>query len=322
MIAFTARLAMAYVADINGHVYQCALHTNGSLLEQGCSETPAAGASFGWAPNNVVFDSRSAHSFAYVPDTNGNVYRCALNSAGGFIENTCHVTPAQGAPVGWLPESITFADFQDVHYAYVADELGNSVYRCLVDSTGSFVENACITLPTVGAPSGWQPSGVSFARFNGQQYAYVTDETGHVFRCGLNADGRFADNACEVTPATGAPVDWEPEMIVFAAFSGVTYAYVVDEDGAIFRCSLELDGRLSNGGCVATPAVGAPHWQPESLSFAKVAGVQYAYIADIDNSGFIYRCQINADGSFSDYSCIATPTLSAPAWDAAAISFN
>ena len=83
------------------------------------------------------------------------------------------------------------------------------------------------------------------------------------------------------------------------------YAYVATGfNNTVYKCTANSDGTLSS--CESTPSSGAPAWTPESIAFATVSGIQYAYVASWPN-GIVYQCSLNSNGSFNTCTAL-TPT--------------
>ena len=81
------------------------------------------------------------------------------------------------------------------------------------------------------------------------------------------------------------------------------YSYVASGFlGTVYVCSLNPDGSYNT--CNTTPSTNVPSWQPEAVAFATFSGTQYGYVTTWSD-GIVYRCILNADGSFS--SC--NPTI-------------
>jgi hypothetical protein len=129
-----------------------------------------------------------------------------------------------------------------------------------------------------------------------------------MYQCMLTAtDGMF--NSCNTTPTSGSP-SWSPNGVALALASNALYAYVADNNGYVYYCSLNLDGTFNT--CNNTPA-STPFWTPLSVSFATVGnGTQYAYIASGSNST-LYQCTLNnINGTFT--TCNPTPTPTPQIW--------
>lgn len=292
----------AYVASgFNQVVYKCHVNSDGTLY--GCGPAHPVGVP-GWVPESIAFATVNGIQYAYVASwPNGIVYQCTLNAEGSF--DICNALTPTGAVYAYAA-GITFATISGIQYAYVSDDFAK-VYRCSLKSDGTF--NACAPTTPATSTLGWMPVSTTFATIGGVQFAYVASDTGDVYRCSLNfggsTNGTF--NTCTViTPASGAP-NWLPKSITFATFDTNLYAYVSDDNGDVFRCSLNLDGTFNV--CSETPGPGAYDWSPRTVAFETFGGTQYAYVADFGTAislyGDVYRCTLNAEGKFTK--CAPTP---------------
>lgn len=245
------------------------------------------------------------NTHGYIVDNGGEVYYCSVDPTSGLF-TSCSATPT-GSP-GWFNvHAIAFALADDGNpFAYVTDEGGSEVYRCSLNSDGTFTSSTCSTTPASNPFS--SPTGIAFATVNGTQYAYVADfGNAEVYRCSLNSDGTFENGSCSATPSSGAP--WTAGFgtaydIAFTTVNGTQYAYVADNQhgasstGFVWKCSVDSDGGLSS--CVNTLA-GGVGTSPASVDFTTVDGTQRAYVGQT-NSQNLYVCDLNSDGTFSSCS--------------------
>lgn len=303
----SARQQYAYVASgFNNVVYQCLTNSDGTLSN--CIPSPAFGAP-NWIPESITFATVSGIQYAYVaswPD--GIVYQCTLDSQGSLA--TCTALTPSGT-VYTHAAGISFRSINGIQYAYVSDDIAN-VFQCSLNNNGTF--NTCNPTPTLAVPA-WVPVSTTFATVNGTQYAYVASDNGNVYQCSINIGGltNGTFNTCTITPTSGAPV-WLPKSVTFASFGANQYAYVSDDNGHVFQCSLNSNGTFNL--CSTTPTSGVPAWSPRSIAFATFGGTQYAYVTDfgtgISLPGNVYQCTISAGGQFSN--CANTPAVGSPNW--------
>ena len=210
-----------------------------------------------------------------------------------------------------------------VQHGYVGDISGN-VYKCDLTALGAFT--GCVTTPSGGAIP-WESGAsalVRFASFNvagiETQYAYVVDNgvesaAGAIYKCRVESSGMIESGSCASTPTSSPVLPWKPTLFTFATVNGTQYAYVPDNTspaGNVYKCSLNTIGNFMGATCASTPTIGAPAWVPTNVAFARVGGIQYAYVADGNGSGLIYKCSLNTDGTFVDNSCTSTPV--SPPW--------
>ncbi len=197
-------------------------------------------------------------------------------------------------------------------YAYVANFAGG-VYQCSLANNGTFSSCPAPTLPS-GVVTGWQPAGITFATFNGSQYAYVADgqSTGAVYQCSLNTSGVLIN--CNATPSG---TNWSPQFIAFAIIGGTPFGYVIDENHDTYACTVNADGSFNS--CNQTLSAGDV--EASALAFTTIVSsgiaTQYAYISAISNG--VQQCTINnTDGSL--IGCGSTPVAGAPDWAPQAIA--
>lgn len=197
-------------------------------------------------------------------------------------------------------------------YAYIADQNTANVYKCTLDNNANF--SNCNATPTSNAPT-WQPFSLSFATIGNTEYAYVTAPNDVVLRkCLVNQAGNLTN--CNTQAFSG-----NAESITFSTLSGTQYAYVANIGNlSIDRCTLNGDGSLNT--CTATPSIGAPAWLPFSVTIEAVNGTRHAYVPSAAfGPAPIYKCDINADGTFTNNSCVITPAAGAPAWSPISVTF-
>ncbi|VEB38949.1 secreted protein [Legionella sainthelensi] len=298
----------AYVASgFNQIVYKCQVNSDGTLSRCEPAHSPGVPS---WIPESIAFATVNGIQYAYVASwPNGVVYQCTLNSEGSF--DTCNALTPTGTFYSYAA-GITFATINGIQYAYVSDDVAN-VYQCTLNNDGTF--NTCIPTPTAST-LGWIPVSTTFATIGGAQYAYVASDNGNLYQCSLNfgglTNGTF--NSCTIiTPASGSP-NWLPKSVTFATFGANAYAYVSDDNGDVFRCSLNSDGTFNQ--CSETPGAGILDWSPRTVAFETFGGTQYAYVADYGTAtslfGDIYQCTLSAEGKFT--SCVPTPVFGVVPW--------
>lgn len=297
----------AYVATgFSSLIYKCPGNDDGSLGL--CEPTPIVGAP-SWIPESITFATVNNARYAYVaswPD--GLVYQCGIK-LDGSLEQCTALTP--NGTVYPFAQGITIATVNGIQYAYVSDNVAN-VYQCSLNNNGTF--NHCDLTPTANTPT-WVPVSTTFTTVNGTQYAYVASDEGNVYQCSLNIGGATngSFNVCAVLiPNSGYP-SWLPKAVTFATFNQL-YAYVADDNGNVFQCSLNANGSFNL--CATTPVLDEPTWNPRAVAFETFNGTQYAYVANFGTNislpGSIFQCTLNAEGKFT--TCIDTPEFGAPNW--------
>jgi hypothetical protein len=143
-------------------------------------------------------------------------------------------------------------------------------------------------------------------------FAYVTASVNGsiIDKCPLNTTGNNAGEFLSCSTAyDGSNQSQSYTQLTFAVVAGVQYAYVTNEGGFVYQCTLNPNGDFDD--CAATPQT-SPGWgQPYAITFATVNGVQYAYVSDVD-SGQIYQCFLDpTEGFFT--SCSTNTNISSPA---------
>ena len=219
-----------------------------------------------------------------------------------------------------LPSTHVYAAVDQISYLYVADFETDHVFRCSLSSGG--FSGACATLSELFGPV---TVGIAFSKAaNGTLHGYVLGNGGHLYECLVTAQGDF--DACHITPHP--PGGWSPIGIAFSEGNtgelASKYAYVVDNSSnQIYQCPVNTSGAL--GVCQVTPADASSHWFPVGITIATVNHHRYAYIPSTPSpNSFIYRCPINADGTFAEWSdCLSTiPAHIDPyVWGPQAIAF-
>lgn len=185
-------------------------------------------------------------------------------------------------------------------YAYVANFDGG-VYQCSLANDGTFSSCLAPTLP--GGVTSWQPAGITFATFNGSQYAYVADgqsPIGAVYQCSLNTSGALTN--CNATPSGE---NWSPQFIAFATIGGTPFGYVIDDNHDTYACTVDADGLFTS----CNKKLDAGTVNASALAFTTIVSsgiaTQYAYLAALNNG--VQQCTINnIDGSL--IGCGSTPT--------------
>lgn len=195
---------------------------------------------------------------------------------------------------------MAFATVSGTQYAYI---LESGVTYCSVNSEGTF--SNCTPVTAGGLSS---THGIAFATFSDQQYAYLVDPSNSfLFQCSINTTNG------DLSSCTGY-VDGDVDAPFGIAFNtdgnGNQNAYIADASTGMVDCSMDsILGSFVN--CNTTPSLGVPLWVPYSIAFTTAGGTRYAYVADNGpgtNLGHVYRCLLNADGTFKDNGCAATPT--------------
>jgi hypothetical protein len=273
------RNTFAYVSDNTQTLWQCLLNGSGGFNKSNCSAltnttTP------GFNQNLfTTFQNFSGVTYAYVTDNSVHIWKCPINSAGGF-SGGC--TALNNTPAFSNTSVITFKNFSGVTYAYVADT-SNKLWQCPMNAAGNFNGN-CTAL--TNSPAFNRTGAVTFATFSGVNFAYVTDISNTIWKCPLNATGGFS-GVC--TALTNNPAFNQTALIEFNTFSATVYGYVTDSSTMVWQCPMTVAGNF-NGACTAmtnSPAFNSAN----DIAFFNFSGTPYAYIGDASNN--IWQCPLN-----------------------------
>lgn len=292
-------IPLAYISSDNtNELDYCSVGLEGLLGN--CTTTPPGTQT--WGPFAVSFATVSETLYAYVANNGDcNIDLCGVDIATGAL-TTCQIAESEIPAPGWCPTGIILTTVGSTQYAYVSDNVSHDLFQCHLGSNGLFT--SCATTPSVNP--GWSPFSTAFAIVNGTQYAYAASNFDGVFQCVVNqSDGTFS--SCQLTPSSSAP-SWTTNGLAFATVNNIQYAYVADNAGSVYQCTLASNGNLVT--CSPTPSLSA-FGSPRAIAFGTVNGIQYAYIADITDNA-IYLCTLNTDGSFNI--CSITPSSDAPSW--------
>jgi hypothetical protein len=296
-------------------VYYCSLNVSASPSVNGtlsaCDITPPGSQT--WSPFATSFATFNSIQYGYVADNgNSTIAQCSVTpSSGAFSSDPC---PSANESILFSssPTGVTLATITGVEYAYVSDNVGGNVYHCTIDtSTGHFT--GCN--PTPDAAPAWSPFAVAIGIVNGVQYGYVASGINqNIYQCSINSDGTFS-NTCQSTPLSSPAGSWTPNALTFATVNNIQYAYVADNGGIVYKCTLNINGSF-NVCSQANPTVAS--WSPRGISFGTVNGTQYAYVADISNEN-IYICTINVtndstNGTFNTCTVTTPSTGPIPSW--------
>jgi trimeric autotransporter adhesin len=294
----------AYVADAtDGHIYKCSLNTTGTVETfNTCGITPSSDEPV-WSPQGITLATVNTTQYAYIADSgNAHLWQCALTGSGGIDGTSCITTPATGAP-SWQPSGTAFTIVNQTQYAYVADRLSN-VWQCPLQSGGTFTNSGCLSMSASSSAAFQTPLGVTFTTVaNGTQYAYVPDgAAGSVWKCSLNVtNGSFA-SCSQQTPTS--ITEWTPSAIAFATVTGTQYAYVADEMGNTYQCTLNSSGALVT--CVKTPAsLTASAWTPVGIAFVATQYSVGGTVTGLSGTGLVLQnnlsdsLSVGANGSFA-----------------------
>lgn len=283
---------------------------------QTCSMANSSGTVNG---NNVTNVTVTCSTIAYVTRLSPDAFSTAqiqqyLLDPNGFLTFYEHATQTE-EHYGQM----TFATVNGTQYAYI---LENGVTYCSINSNGSFNSCTPTTAPTYGMN---HPRGIAFATFD-QQYAYLSDpSSSSLFQCAVDTTSGNLSSCLEYVDAN---IDAAFGIAFNSDDNGAQHAYVADAATGMVVCPMDATGSFMDPpGCAITPSLGAPMWFPYGITFTTADGTRYAYVADNGmsaNLGHVYRCLLNADGTFKDNGCVATPsdTSSFAPWNPYSVTFK
>lgn len=241
-------------------MFQCQVNTNGSFA--GCSLLSPTFSPISWAGATAsIFATVNGIQYGYVVDGGNGIYQCTLNTDGTF--DTCTFLTSS-APS--FAHGLAFATVTGIQYAYLAGN--DTVYQCTMSIGG--IDNGSFDTCTPSAASIPGASSVTLATVNGTQYAYATSNSSdNIYQCTVNAVGGSLGACTSMTPvlSPSTPAWSSSRAIAFATFGGVQYAYVANDNGNVYQCTLNAaDGTFNT--CTLTPSSSTPSWIPSAIAFA------------------------------------------------------
>ncbi len=259
----------------------------------------------------VTLDAATAQIVYIVDSGNQAVYYCSIdgtNPSTGAL--SCTETSSTGLTSPW---SIAIGTVSGVQYAYVMQtgvDPSDNIVRCSINNNGSVGDlSGCLSVGTnLFGGAGGSPFQIAFATVSQTQYAYVANGS-TIFKCGLNTDGTFS-SCTEMTTLDFADI----EGIAFSTLpTGLQSAYLADQNSGVWQCSLDASGDFA--GCSpTTDSPASTDHTMQTITFAKVNGVQYAYMG-AGSRGTTYKCNLNATtGALAGCSLQPTTQPSGPSW--------
>ena len=241
-------------------------------------------------------------TYAYVSDSSPNLWQCAMTENGTIVNNIC--TPLENNNGGF--NSTNCADFEsfDQPYIYVCD-VNTAIpvlWQCPMTESGIIGNNSRCN----GLSGGFGPvAGTTFATFNDQRYAYVSDQSANLWQCSMTATGTIGNNSqCTRLVNSSSGGFAATYGVTFASFADTTYAYVSDnESNVMWQCPMTANGAIASGGCNgllnSNTTINATGFNPYigGITFESFAGVTYAYVSDNAN---VWRCQMTANGTIAN----------------------
>jgi hypothetical protein len=138
-------------------------------------------------------------------------------------------------------------------------------------------------------------------------YAYVSDGSGSVYQCAVDAAGELSGTCTATSSLNGA------HGITFGVSSdGTVNAYVATNTANAYRCTVNpATGALNGGSCVAV--IIDAGIEVGGVTIAASGQGNFLYVTSVD-PGNVYRCQLAADGSFTTGDCSTTGTPPGGLW--------
>ena len=242
----------AWVGNSNGS-YRCTLATDGSgdLTDCMLAVEYGSGASAG-----IQFATVNGREYIYFTQFNSNdIDSCLVNSDGTINSLTCNYY--HNAAIKYA--GLTTAVVNETPYLYAADYYGSgNTYQYSLNSMTGLPENE-VNLTNTGISNALRyPYSLTFAAFNGIQYAYVTSYYAPVTKqCPVNNDGSIS-NSC--TSVDNSQSWYSMSITAFTRLNNVNYAYLVDGDyDQIFRCQVDVSGLWNNCSVLDTPDISSPY---------------------------------------------------------------
>lgn len=309
--------------------------------------------------NNYIADYGTSPS---VGNGNGYIWQCQTTHADGQIDGSTCQSSRLNIGIPFAPIALAFNKIGDTQYVYIDDTNyyygSNNIWTCTVNSTTGAINSDCVA--TNGGITFQDPYNLNI--YNGKVYITDWGSSGsgyNVYMCTINQSGanKGQIDTCTISNGGVADVNWNPDSIAF--YSG--RAYIADYwNGTIYTCNIDVNGLLQNCSNTGNSSYAGLSNYPTGISFssnrAYIAdwyGYQLAS-CDINDSGDLvnctvdiptgsgrpeqitYRggvlfaasgssgllaCQINSSSGIIT-SCAATPTTSAPTWNAGQVVFN
>ncbi len=281
-----------YVADeVDGQVYRCTVDAgvSGTGLFTACTDS-GAGSAF-TAPADIAFQAVTGTTYVYVTaQTASEVNKCTVNTTTGvFSACTDYVTPEDSL-------SITFDAASPPLYAYISTVPttdGFTLNKCSLGAAGAI--SSCVT--PFGNPTSLAVNNPSVYTGTGS-VGYITQLGGSGLAACLlvNADGTVG--GC-FDSGTGFLFSG-PSDVIFGTYSAVTYAYIADADGHIYKCTWNS----TSGVLSACAASSATFTNPDGIAFSEDG--THLYVTS-EGANIVSECSMNSVGVIG--SCVTTGSI-------------
>ncbi len=216
-----------------------------------------------------------------------NILQCVPNANGSF--SNCAAVASIISPY-----ATAFTNVNGIQYAYVTAGDGN-VHQCVLSNDGANTFT-CNPLQQ-GSVTPSSPQAMAFLTVNSNQYVYLGNSSGNVYKCSVNNDGSFG--ACSSTTMSNGS-----NAIAVQALNSKQYLYGVNSNGSIEKCTVNsAAGALTNCGIQSGPA-----GTPTSLAFESFNGKPLAYVTSNNSAGnFVYYARLDANGNFAPWTSSNNP---------------
>jgi hypothetical protein len=261
------------------------------------AETPTLSATASGLTTGTDFVIVLPTSYAYVVSSS-SVYLCAADASGNL--SNCADAVNDGSDSSWgSPSAITFLTIGANTYAYVTDDSYGDGHVWICSVVGDRSLSACVSNNANVSSSAWAPTGITLGSFTvggaSTTYAYVSDDAnydGNIWKCSIDTlNGTFT--SCAVSNGNNTSSSWTALSVSLKTLNGATYAYVGDQNGELWLCTMNSSGDLNTCANALNDSSISGIWDPQNLFFTTIGGAQYVYVADSSDSQSIYLCSVD-----------------------------
>jgi hypothetical protein len=233
-----------YIGDASANLWQCPINASGDFSTI-CTALTNTGTAF-TSTRNTTFYTFSGNTYAYVSDDSSTLFQCSIDSSTGRFSGACTALTVSGSASSQIFNT-TFNTFGGVTYAYVGDHSG-ILWRCPMDNTTGHFSSTCTAL-TNDVPF-IATVGITFSTYNGQTYAYVSDDTSNIWQCPVdNTSGAFSGSCMGLVNSQLAFL--RGTSANFKTFSGSPYAFITDQTNALWKCGVDSTAGIFGSSCTA-----------------------------------------------------------------------
>ncbi len=293
----------------DGYIWQCQTTQPDGQIDGATCQSSRLNIGIPFAPIALAFNKIGDTQYVYIDDTgyyygSNNIWTCTVNSTTGAINSDCVATNG----------GVTFQDPYNMNMyngkVYITDwadgGAGYNVYMCTINQSGAQVGqiNSCVISNGGVTSASWNPDSIAFYK----ERAYVADYwSGTIYTCNIDSNG-LLQSCSNAGNSSYNNLSNYPTGITFSS----NRAYIADWYGyQLASCDINGSGNLIN--CTVDVATGSG--RPEQITYQ--GGILFA----ASGSSGLLACQINSSTGVIS-SCAATPTTSAPSWNAGQVVFN